>query len=706
MITEDLIEYIQNQRRKNIPDSLIASRLEKASWHTDDIREGFRKLDQPITPVTPLPQPESPLPQEIKQEPPFISEGLSMSVQELELKKGQKEVEEAVSSPIDSVVPPLDAKPLTPIIPLLHHEVPIVRVAPVSPLPDIQKKELPQASVPKVASPVPTKIFSDVVRQPTFSMQSSSSVKPVFRPEIVDEPIPSLIPKSSTPAYKSRTITDSFTGNLPESAILTTYERDVVTTKRASMEDTPAKKKNKKRLIVIALVILLVSALAGAIFAMNTGSFGIKSFSLIKKDPKMVILGTSRALALLTTHESETHVRVSFPSFANITNGLVSGDRVTSSDTDFVSIDMKNTTVQSPKYLRNHAFHIKSSLIKSDIISGVTDDGTTAYVQVPDLRSFMGTAAPIPGLVSIPVNQVDPLLSLLPITLADTLRKFDVYMMLSKGMPLFVKDNINASFQEFITSGTVLEKEQEEIRGVLTYHYQITMDRASVKKFLGSILDTFVINLPEETKKNIDEAFGATTINTFDVWVGKNDGMLYQYEFSATVPLSKVINLDDKGIAGNTVTLDWKTTYNGFNNPLQIEVPRNAIPISEFLKFTRDQNIKNILSTLPQTMSSLRSAQGSYGARTNPTGSCTNPNPSSLFSPLGHTKGSSNAVSAIASVMNELLSATNGAGSCFSTSTAWAVSFPFATDPVSSYCVDNKSVVTIISAPLQGTSCK
>ena len=48
MITEDLIDYIKAQRGKNILDTEITLKLAKAGWHSEDIKQGFEKLNPPV----------------------------------------------------------------------------------------------------------------------------------------------------------------------------------------------------------------------------------------------------------------------------------------------------------------------------------------------------------------------------------------------------------------------------------------------------------------------------------------------------------------------------------------------------------------------------------------------------------------------------------------------------------------------------------
>lgn len=170
--------------------------------------------------------------------------------------------------------------------------------------------------------------------------------------------------------------------------------------------------------------------------------------------------------------------------------------------------------------------------------------------------------------------------------------------------------------------------------------------------------------------------------------------------------MSKVIGLDDKGIAGNKVTLDWMSTFSDFNTPNDITMPPNAIPIEEFVKKIDDMKIIDIVSPLKSITSNLFNSIGSFGSKSNPSGSCTEPAFGSLFSPVGHPKGATTAIGNISSTMNTILELTDGVGSCYSKPTAWAVAFPLASEPELYFCIDNANAAKITSTPLSDTVCK
>ncbi len=566
--------------------------------------------------------------------------------------------------------------------------------------PGIVSYQVPESTIvkqEKILTPTPMS---------SFSAQSPTEVKPVFIRK--EESIPTLIPKPiPTPLQPiPKPNVDGITRSIPEGAILTTLSKDIIDSDNLIRSSN--KKSNKTKIVVVSIIILLCLAF-GTVFAMRSGFISIPAFSFIKKDPKILLLKTPMTLNALSSYKSETLVSISMPSFANITNGLVTGEPVASINKDSFSLTTEGK-IQKDKItlttLSEYTLNLRSSLLKDDINSNIKYNGTTSFISIPDLEVILGENTPPLGTVSIKNNEISSLLSLIPSLYAEKLKSADTYNILARGLPSSIDTSITNSLKEFINNTDVSEKEPEDIRNTPTYHYQVTVDRQEVKKLLKSIIDPLAANLSDTEKKNLDEALGSTVVNSFDIWVGKNDSLIHQYKISLSIPLSKVISLDDKGISGNIVTLDLQTTFYDFDIPNSISIPENATPLPDFIKLMSDQNIKNTLSSLKPATLILRNAEGSYGKRASLTGSCVNPVASSLFSPVGHTKGAMTSVGTIANIMNTLLSLTNNNGSCFSTLNAWAVAVPLLSAPNSSYCVDALGTSVVLQTPLTGTICK
>jgi len=499
-----------------------------------------------------------------------------------------------------------------------------------------------------------------------------------------------------------------------KSAMISSYSQDILAaTVIKEKEVTPSKKKNVT--LKLGIAILVISLIGGLVFTFVEGYLKIPwmnfSFSFVKKDPKIILLNAPQTISNLKSYKVETNISISSPSLSNITIGLASGEVVNSKDKDSISINLNGSVNHDgDKLVFDYLAKLKSSILQKDLISNWKYDGTNLNISIPDLSQIFDKDAPSPTTISSTPKQLGLIIEELSPKAQDSIKKIDIYNMTSGEIPLHVKNETVSIFKEFIGGLEYVGKGSEQIHGVDTYHYELTASRPATKKLLTSLFDLFVTKLDAEQKTSFDEALGASSINSFEVWVGKNDDSLYQINFKLNVPLSRVLRINDSGIAGNEVELDWKTTYYDLNVPNDIKLSETEFDMNGFIRNIRDIKIKNIISTFGPEATSFKNAVGSFGQRLNPTGSCTNPNPGSMFSPLGQPKGADTPVGAISNTMNSLLSVTNGSGACYSTSQAWALSAPLFTLPESMipnyYCVDSTGAKIVTTVPITGTICK
>lgn len=670
MITEDLIAYIQTQIRKNISNDIIASRLRNAGWHELDIEEALRK----VTPPAPKEeQPSSTRPAYIEPSTPtFEKETYKIADQYRELPEASIPKETPV---IDQTIETLSTSPKeisAPVSkPIVRRPEPVMYIIPGTDL----------SSIKTVKSTIETATY----------------IEPTPK---IEEPIPTLIPKTPTspvataikPLASSPTI-----NNLPRNALISSYAEDL------SLASINQGKNviNKMRLpMKITIMIVFLSIVGGVVFALAP--------NFIKKDTKTLLLTAPITFGALDSYKSQTKASISLPSFANIAAGLVGGDAVSSTDRDSISIytegliNQHNGMATSSKYKMTFG----SSVWSEDIVTDVFYDGIKSYMNIPSLIQILGKNAPVAQTVSIQKGKFKVLSQLFPSYLQSQVSMIDIDKMLSKGVDPYTNTNTGIAYKEFITTADIIEKSPESISGTPTYHYQINADKQATKKLLSSLADFFLINSSKDTAKFLEESLGTITLDTFEVWIGKKDNNIHQYRFVLSIPLSKVIGLDDKGIAGNKVTLDWMSTFSNFNIQNDITMPQDAVPIEDFIKKIDDMKIIDTVSPLKSIASDLFDSTGSFGNKSNPSGSCTEPTPGSLFSPINHSKIVATTIGNISSTMNTIIDLTDGVGSCYSTPKAWAVAFPLASEPNLFFCVDSMNTINITSTPLVDTACK
>ncbi len=599
--------------------------------------------------------------------------------------------------------------------------IPIIELNKLN-LPIIENKQ-PDASLISAFNPMlsgDTSSLSSEIKQPEEKTIVDDFI-PTINKSPFSKPIAQTIlePQKLQP-IKSNIVQNGMSDILPRNAMISSYSQALLSSTKEKEEIVSSLPK-KHKFLKFVVILFVISLISGMIFAFVEGYLKIPgsnfSFSVVKKDPQAVMMEAPFSISKLKSYKVETNINISSPSLSNISIGLSSGKVVDSADRDSVSIIAKGSANHvDDKLLFDYLLNFKSSILKNEIISNWKYDGSDLHVSVPDTSEIFKKDAPKPTIISMKPNDIGLIEGELSPSLQNIIKKIDIYNILSNDVPLYVKNETSSILKEFITGLQYTEKGEESIHGVDTYHYEMSTDRQSTKKLLSSLVDLFVMELPADQKKNLDEALGASAFSSFDVWVGKNDDNLYQIKFTLNAPLSKVLGLNDSGIAGNEVKLDWTTTYYDLNVDNKIVMPDEQVNMQGFIKNIRDIKIKNTISAFKPQANSLRNAIGSYGNRSNPAGSCTNPNPGSLFSPQGHPRSAEGAISSISSSMIALLSETNGAGSCYSTSGAWALSAPLATSSDSLvpnpndvnyfYCTDSSGNTKTLSAPITGVECK
>lgn len=683
MITLDLIEYIKSQLNKSISKDLVVSNLLEAGWRIEDIQEGFLRIEQ-----VKIEQPA-----EIKKnidkyrEPADDTDPLALRPEVVEEKKDKSTLD------LLKVWVPTNIQPV-----IIKEEPAIVeevkKIEPEGPKSKLDEiKEIVEKEM-KVAEKIE---FSTSKELEPYNLEIKEKEKEKV-----------IVPKTSTPTTPSNVMSDI----VPRNAMLSSYSRDLLNmTKKEEEKEkvatSPIKKKKTLKIVIIMAVLILIG---GMVFAFVAGYLKVpwSNFSLfvVKKDPKVVLLNTFSNISKLKSYKVDTTINISAPALSNITTGLSSGQAVVSNDKDSISINTKGIVNHKDlQTIFDYNFDFTSSLLKTGIKIDWKYDGSNFSIVVPKLNEILGSSAPTPAVVSMKKNELGLIIGELSDNVQNTIKKVDIYNIISNGVPPYVQNQTIATLKEFIGTLEFVEKGKESVHGVETYHYEVAVTRPATKKLLSSFVDLFSIQFSDDQKEKLDEALGASNISSFEVWIGKNDDNLYQIKFILNAPLSKVLRLNDSGIANNEVKLDWMTTYYDLDVENNIVMPEGQTNIKDFVNDIKNTKIKNIISSFKQQTILFKNAVGSYGKKSEAAGSCTLPLSGSLFSPLGQGKGADTAISSISSSISSLLLLTKGEGSCYSTSKAWALAVPLYTEPLSYYCTSSEGDPNTLTAPIKGTVC-
>ena len=735
MVTSELISYIKKQIESNIPRSVIIAKLLEAGWYKDDIDEGFSEIELESKPKVEIAKVELPKVEPIKIEPAII-EPIKTELSKIENIKAvieEKETEIVVQS---EELPQGKEEFMPTLMPKVAKIEPSIEIAKTEPVIEIAKVEEIKVEPKVEIKPEPvvnTKVDTEPRIQPVFVRPSGGNVmsevrpanKPVFIPKVNIE-----TPKSNTP----RMTVDSFGSVNKENKVdLSTKDNKVSTPQEtpkdfqiknlpkiaqaptgpmidASEEvDSLRKHKNKKWIIIIVAIIAV--ALATLIFAGD-----LMKISLIKKDPKMLLLDNSKILSSLKAYKTESDIKISSPSFVSIASGIASGEPINSPDQDYISVnnmgvmDNNNTATFSDNFIT-----IKSSLLDNYIVSDVKNNGQILFVTVPDLKELLKDNTPESSIVRIKKDEFNMVPALFFGQVRSVLEKVDLYKILSNGIFSGIDNNTLSSYNEFISSTDITDKGEESIKGVNTYHYLINTNRQSARNLLSQIVNSFSSNLSADDKSTLDGIVGSVAIQSLDIWIGKSDSNIYQFNVVVDVPLSKILGFDDKSVGNNFVSISWKTTYYDFNTPNNVTMPNMSIPMSDFARVINEAKAKNDISAFSGLAKNLSNIENSFGNKSNQKGSCMEPVSGSLFSPLGHEKNTTLVVSSISELMNKILKTTSNVGYCYSTTKEWSFTAPILTkytdvplpnpEYKSYYCVDSTGAKKELTAPPSGVTC-
>ncbi len=538
----------------------------------------------------------------------------------------------------------------------------------------------------------------------------------------VELPEKTLSQETASALLKEQDLKSFNLEGLPKIAPITTYPKDVLAVLsqiEKEKANSPAKKTINKRLIKWAVIILAIILVGGvATWAFMTNKINLKNINIpfINKDPRSLILNNSKILASLGSYKTETTLEISTPSFANISAGLLTGEAVSSLDKDNLILNSSATVIQkNGEMSSDNSIVVRGSILQETINAKIQKDGQYLYLNFPNLSSVLKETAPLFGSVKIREQEFYLVPSLFGTKTEKVLSKINLYKLLSGGVSSYIDQDTLGGYDDLIKKVKITKKGEESIKGVTTYHYSISPDKELFKNLLTKIIERYSGGLNDADKENANLLISSARVSSFDVWVGKGDNTIYQYNIVLEIPMTKILGFEDKSVGNNTMGVSFKVTYFDFNNKEEIILPDNYMGIEEFVKNTKIDSLKNKMKEFTVLANNLKKIEKKFGVSSNSKGSCMSPVSGSLFSPLGHSKTAVLPVSEISSFLNYILGLTKGMGSCYSDTKDWSFAIPLsdnyetiATSETFNtfYCIDSKGADIEISIPPNGVTCE
>lgn len=510
--------------------------------------------------------------------------------------------------------------------------------------------------------------------------------------------------------------------DLPKIAPISTFSKDMEEAmEKARQEQLKTKPKrtiNKKLLKWIALTLLILILGGGLSWLFMTGKIDLKNINIpfVNKDPRSLIVKNSQLLASLNSYKAETILEIKTPSFANISAGLLTGEAIPSLDKDNLVIGSNAVfSRQNGEMLSDNSISVSGTILEEFVNGRIHGDGKNTYLSLPDLSKVLKETTALKGSIKIDNQEFYLVPSLFGPRASKIVEKINLQKILTSGISSYIDEETLGSYDDLIKNVQITKKGEEVIKGVNTLHYSINPDKELFKNLIKKILERFSGDINDTDLSNVDTIIGSTNVSSFDVWVGKGDNAIYQYNIVLEIPMTKVFGFEDKSIGNDTMSISFKVTYFDFNLPNDISIPNGYTEISEFVKSAKIENVKNKVKDFIVLADNLKKIEKKYGVKSNLQGSCMEPVSGSLFSPIGHSKSAVLPVSEISSFLNYILDLTKGFGSCYSTTTDWSFAIPLKDnyeDVATSedfdryYCVDSKGGDIEITSLPKGTACE
>lgn len=741
MITESLINYIKNQQSKSVPNELIISKLIQVGWRMDDIEEAIAKtnpliLNDKEVEVSILSKEE---PKKDYKVDPYHEP--TQSLQEIPsfIKiRGFKKEEFVKEEPVVEVKLQKEesSKIWTPTAIKAIDEIKIESEKSVIKPVSTRNLEAFQLELNQPNDPINKNLVNNIKKETEVSpVNQDNEIIPTFKPKIsIEQPqelsLKSAIDQQSQPGRDVGNLKIESTVNpievsgdsslsaqkkiventkdVSKIAMISSYSEDYMSANKLKQE---VYKRRKNTLLKSLLVILIICIIGGIVFSVKKGYIKIPdfNFSFIKKDSNSILVESALKFNSLKSYKVETEAKVSFPSFDDITSGLLTGEVTNSKNEDHFTLLSKGeiTKMESNSEFNDYTITLKSSILDKDIKMNIKNDGVRSFVDIPDLSTVFKGSPSLEGVVSLPSNQLKDMVIILPDSIKDKDSNKDLLGIIFNN---YLKNDFNQSsfsFKSVFDDIELIKKSEENINGVKINQYTVDVDKVILKDFLSKASFALLGNLTEEEKSNFDKIWSSVSVNSLEVWIGEKDNNLYKYKFSLIIPLSKVIGLEDKSISKKEVVLDWQTTFYDLDVPNNVVVPiSKSMNFDDFSNKISDLKLKNVVSSLVLLTGEMKNSLGNYGLKSNTVGSCTNPVSGSLFSPLGHNKNASSVVGKIASVMSTIVGQTAENSRCFSNSKTWAISVPLPSDSTTYFCLDSAGNSLDIKEQITKTTCK
>ncbi len=659
MINDEILSYITTQKMRGASREVIKSKLLSSGWLEVDADEGLAKVFTTVN-ATKLPNtPSSIYNSNINTN---ISE--SMGVKPKENDKYLEPIEE-------------EAKPI--------QKTTVFQIPP--------REEFMPSLMPKAQFIPPVRPLVKNV-EPQINTQSMQGLMyQSFKPQPKPEPTAQILnPENYSPN--------------PKIAVTSSYQNDY----KVAQATQTGGSKWVKWLVVLLIV---VSLLGGLAFAYTKGLIKLPfNVSIIKPDPRQVLALVPNAQIEAKSWKFKGDVSLKFPSVYSMIGMMMSGDSAKSADMDYVSI--KNfgsfSRGENNMPILNMNLSVDTSLTEEEIESEIHTKDGNMYMLLPDFTNIIPRFPLKSGWVLMNASDTDSIINMLP----ETINKFQLRMQkefVLKSNKDSVWESVMNILSDTLAKAQITDKGDEVLQGIDTTHYDIVLDSVVIKDTILDVMKVTPDLFSTQDTEQLADVLNTLTVRSMEVWIGKTDNLIYKYSIEASLPLSKLLSVNEKNFSESMATVNITESYYDYGSEVLPNIPNQATSVLQSLKNVQDEAIDSSTRVAMQVdfvsaARDLKKIEGSYGLKINTKGDCINPVSGSLFSPLGHNTKALNAIGAVSEQILLILNNTDGVGSCYSTPYAWAFAVPLKTSPDTFFCVDSTGKVADLIMPIKGPICK
>ena len=179
-------------------------------------------------------------------------------------------------------------------------------------------------------------------------------------------------------------------------------------------------------------------------------------------------------------------------------------------------------------------------------------------------------------------------------------------------IPQMYNSELTKQIQDLLLAPNILSVDKQlndqVISGQDTYHYSVTISKAKLKDLMTKLIAmgmqaqsgsiSMLLNTVQAFANIFADAIGDINM---EMWIGKNDYMLYQIKLGKIIDSSKILEASGAGalIGANNMQIEVKfnLTNSNFNKPITVQAPANAqkietivLPLIKMQKIQSDMN--------------------------------------------------------------------------------------------------------------------